>query len=282
MYNPEATQWAQLVFGQANLNDPRRTKRLVQLTSDMAENASSSIVKACGTSAKIEGAYRFIRNEKISPDEIANAGFKHTQEIIQQRPLVLAIQDTTGLTYKHNVTEELGDVCCSKNKTSKTRTLYAHSTLVLDAQTEQTIGLANQYYFYRNKKVPGTREEQQNRPFEEKETYRWKACFEQIKNNLGDVSNVIDVCDREADIYEYLDYHSKHHHRFLVRAKENRTLIEPNIKLKTFIETSPPQCSYTVDVKQRGGRKSRKAYMALSYQSVSLKKPKKSARRACT
>ena len=46
MYNPEATQWAQLVFGQANLDDPRRTKRLVQLTSDMAENASSSIVKS--------------------------------------------------------------------------------------------------------------------------------------------------------------------------------------------------------------------------------------------
>ena len=102
--------------------------------------------------------------------------------------------------------------------------------MVLDAQTEQTIGLANQYYFYRNKKVSGTREEQQNRPFEEKETYRWKTCFEQMKNNLGDVSNVIDVCDREADIYEYLDYYSKHHHRFLVRAKENRTLIEP----KTF------------------------------------------------
>ena len=275
MYNPEATQWAQLIFGQANLGDPRRTKRLVQLASDIAENATSSIVKACNSSAKIEGAYRFVRNEKISPDEIANAGFKHTNEIIQQRPLVLAIQDTTGLTFKHKVTEALGDVCCSKNKNSKTRTLYAHSTLVLDAQKEQTIGLANQYYFYRNKKVPGTREEQQKRAFEEKETYRWKACFEQMKDNLGDVSNVIDVCDREADIYEYLDYHSKHQHRFLVRAKENRTLVEPNVKLKALIEASPAQCSYTVDVKQRGGRKSRKAHMMLSYQSVSIKKPRK-------
>ena len=65
MDDPEATQWAQLVFGQANLDDPRRTKRLVQLTSDMAENASSSILKACGTSGKIEGAYRFIRHEKM-------------------------------------------------------------------------------------------------------------------------------------------------------------------------------------------------------------------------
>ena len=65
-----------------------------------------------------------------------------------------------------------------KNEKSKTRTLYAHSTLMLDAQTEQTIGLANQYYFYRDKKITGTREQQQKRAFEEKETYRWKSCFE--------------------------------------------------------------------------------------------------------
>jgi hypothetical protein len=31
--------------------------------------------------------------------------------------------------------------------------------LALDAQTEQIIGLANQYYFYRNREVPCTRDE---------------------------------------------------------------------------------------------------------------------------
>jgi hypothetical protein len=31
---------------------------------------------------KIEAAYRFIRNEKVSPDEITNTGLKHTNEII--------------------------------------------------------------------------------------------------------------------------------------------------------------------------------------------------------
>jgi len=275
MYNPDTAKWAQLIFGQANLGDPRRTKRLVQLTSDLAENVSSSIVKACSSSAKIEAAYRFVRNEKISPDDIANAGFKHTCEIIKERPLVLAIQDTTGLTFKHKVTDELGDVCCSKNKNSKTRTLYAHSTLVLDAHTEQSIGLANQYYYYRNKKVTGTREKQQNRAFEDKETYRWKACFEEIKSRVGKVSNVIDICDREADIYEYLDHHIAQSHRFLVRAKENRILVEPNRKLKELVETSPTKCGYTVDVKQRGGRKGRKAHMMLSYEAVSIKKPKR-------
>jgi hypothetical protein len=74
--------------------------------------------------------------------------------------------------------------------------------------------------------------------------------------------------------YEYLDYHLKHCHRFLVRAKENRILIEPNVKLKQLVDTSPAQCGYTVDVKQRGGRKGRKAHMMLSYEAVSIKKPK--------
>ena len=275
MFNPNTKEWAQIIFGQANLGDPRRTKRLVQLTSDMAANSSRSIPEACETNGKVEAAYRFIRNDNISPDEIANAGFKQTSEIIPQIPLVLAIQDTTGLTYKHNVTKELGDVCCSKNEKSKTRTLYAHSTLMLDAQTEQTIGLANQYYFYRDKKITGTREQQQKRAFEEKETYRWKSCFEQVKANMSDISNVIDICDREADIYEYLDYHIENQHRFLVRAKENRILLEPNSKLKSLVETSLHKCGYTVDVKQRGGRKGRKAHMMLSYESVSIKKPKR-------
>lgn len=274
MYNPNTKEWAQTLFGQAKLGDLRRTKRLVQLTSDMAKDASSSIAKACNSSDKIEGAYRFIRNEKITPDDIATAGFKHTSDIIHQTPLVLAIQDTTGLTYKHNVTKELGDVCCSKNKKSKTRTLYAHSTLVLDAQTEKTIGLVNQHYYYRHKKVAGTRDAQQKRAFEEKETYRWKSCFEQIKSTVGDVSRLIDICDREADIYEYLDYHLENQHRFLVRAKENRILLAPNSKLKALIQTSPHKCGYTVDVKQRGGRKARKAHMLLSYDAITLKKPK--------
>jgi hypothetical protein len=41
----------------------------------------------------------------------------------------------------------------------KTSRLYAHSSLALNAQTEQIIGLENQYYFYRNKEVPDTRDE---------------------------------------------------------------------------------------------------------------------------
>jgi hypothetical protein len=56
----------------------------------MASNASSSIVKASETPVKIEATYRFIRNEKICPQAIADSGFSHTSEVVKQLPLILA------------------------------------------------------------------------------------------------------------------------------------------------------------------------------------------------
>jgi hypothetical protein len=154
MYNQTPEEWAHLVFGNADLGDPRRTQRLTQLANHMASNVGSSIVKASDTPAKIEAAYRFIRNEQICPQAIAEFGFKQTSEVIKQLPLVLAIQDTTGLTFKHSVCEELGDVSCANTlgKPSKTRTMYAHSTLAIDAHTEHIVGLLDQYYWFRKQK----------------------------------------------------------------------------------------------------------------------------------
>ena len=68
-------EWANNLFGHAKLGDERRTKRLVKLSHLMASNTGSSIVKAAGTQASIEGAYRFLRNDKIEADDIAIAGF---------------------------------------------------------------------------------------------------------------------------------------------------------------------------------------------------------------
>lgn len=281
MHNQTSEEWAHIVFGKADLGDPRRTRRLTQLANDMASNAGCSIVKASESPAKIEAAYRFIRNEHICPQAIAESGFMQTSDIIKQLPLVLAIQDTTGLTFKHSVCEELGDVSCAntlkKPSKRKTRTLYAHSTLAIDAHNEHVIGLLDQYYWFRKTKVKGTREQQQHRPFEEKESYRWQQTLIDIKARTGDLSNVLNICDREADIYEYMDYQKTEGHRFLVRAKDNRKLTFPQCNLNQLVKTAQGQCCYVVDVKQRAGRKSRQAQMTLSYQSIVLCKPKRAS-----
>ena len=277
MHHTTSEEWAQLVFGQSDLGDSRRTDRLVKLTSDMASHVGSSIVIASDNPASIEGAYRFINNPCINPEEIALSGYKFTDSIVKQKRLVLAIQDTTGLSYRHSICNELGSVSSAK-KTSKNpvgRSVFVHSTMMMDADTEQVIGLANQHYWVREEKSDNTREQLQNRPSEDKESFKWQKNIEELSARMGSLDNVLDICDREADIYEYLSYQVSHGHRFLVRAKENRRLNQPVIKLKELVNTIEPQGYYTLDITQKGGRKKRKAKIAISYQSITIKKPKR-------
>lgn len=44
------------------------------------------------------------------------------------------------------------------------------------------------------------------------------------------MTNVISVCDREADIYEYLRYKQKHNQRFVVRSMQSRCIDEHDNK----------------------------------------------------
>jgi hypothetical protein len=113
--------------------------------------------------------------------------------------------------------------------------------------------------------------------FEDKESYRWKESFDAIKQKIGQTTNVIDVCDREADVYEYLAYHKMNDHRFVVRAKENRKLLGPLTNINELLKGTQGQCCYTVDVKQKGGRSARQAQMELSYQTITIKKPQRAA-----
>lgn len=277
MFNTNHNEWANLIFGNADLGDPRRTVRLVKVASDIAANTGCSIAAACDDSASQEGAYRFVRNDKVRPEAIAQAGFIQTDKIVKEKSLVLAIQDTSGLSYRHSVCDELGSVNCSKSgyKKSKARTLYAHSTIMLDANTEQVLGLANQHYFFREHKKEETKEQLQNREIKEKESYKWHQNITELSARMGSLNNVLDVCDREADIYEYLDFQIDHGHRFLVRAKDNRVLVEPKGKLQDLLPNIEPKSFYEVNIPQKGGRKARVAKIGLSFQSITIKKPKR-------
>lgn len=277
MFEADLTRWAELLFSTAKLGDPRRTKRLTKLAAEMAGAAYDSVAKSSIDPASLEGAYRFIANDSIKPEQIAQAGFQYTDAIVSLRPLVLALQDTTGLSYKHAVCEELGEVnsASSKRSSSKGRTLYAHSTLMMDAERECVLGLANQYYWFRQEKQTDKSNTLQCREREEKESYKWQRGAETLAHRLGDMSNVIDVCDREADMYEYLDYQIEHQHRFVVRSSGDRKIVGEEQKLRATLEALEPTSEYEVHVASKGGRPARVATVSLSYTSVTVPKPQR-------
>ena len=271
-------EWAELCFADAKLGDSRRTKRLIKIAEDMANGADKSIVNACLQPEKVEAAYRFIRNEKINPLDIAESGFLKTTQLIDSSPLVLAIQDTTGLTYRHSVCDELGSVNCASDsaKSNKARTMYVHSTLIVDAQKEHVIGLADQIYWHREEKVSGTDSQKQKRSYKEKESHRWVTALENVEKRKGNLNNVINVCDREADVYEYMSIQKELGNRFVIRAKEKRLLKGGDKNVQELIDATTGQCDYVVNVDQRAGRKARQAKMTVNFKTVTLAKPQRS------
>ena len=104
MMDPE--QWAQCQFGHANLNDPRRTQRLVSLATSITQQPGVAVSKLPLSPAEMEGAYRFIRNENIQASDIAEAGFQATAQQAREHDILLALEDTTSLTYKHDSVRE--------------------------------------------------------------------------------------------------------------------------------------------------------------------------------
>ncbi|MEZ9203198.1 IS4 family transposase, partial [Vibrio splendidus] len=200
----EPTLWAQKQFGQAHLNDPRRTQRLVALAASLAEQPGVPVSKLIISPAEMEGAYRFIRNEQIKAEDIAEAGFYVTaQEALEQQTL-LALEDTTSLSYSHrSIRDELGH----SNQGNRHRAMFVHSTLLFAPDTQSVIGLIEQQRWTRDIEKRGQRHQHATRPYKEKESYKWEQASRHVAERLGDkISDVISVCDREADLFEYLTY----------------------------------------------------------------------------
>jgi hypothetical protein len=151
MFQSDEEKWAFGMFGHADLKDIRRNKRLVKVSADLACHVGKSLVIASGDPASIQGAYKFIENDYVDPKAIAQAGFEATARECGTRQLVLALEDTTGLSFTHSVCRDLGDCSSGNNPKAKGRSLFKHSILAMDADTEQIIGLGHQMSYVRRK-----------------------------------------------------------------------------------------------------------------------------------
>lgn len=267
--------WAKRLFGHAQLNDQRLTHRLVQIGCQISEHAGKSIVGSCaGDTAKVEGAYRFIRNERVDAQAIGESGFVATVEQCQKHETILALEDSTTLSYKHAVREQLGHL--SGTRDSKNKGFWVHNVLALSAHTEQTIGLLEQSYWIRDPKQYGCSRDRKKRAYTEKESFKWENASRRIAQRLGDkMADVISVCDREADIYDYLYYKQNHSQRFIVRASHNRGVANDYEGLFEQAVHAPVLGYYEVNIPQKGGRKARTAKMELKACAVEMTSPQR-------
>lgn len=265
-----AATWAQETFAECDLNDKRLTTRVIKIATQLAENIGSSLAKSCmGNEAATEGAYRFIRNNKVKGYAIANGAFKATAKKISANQVVLALEDTTSFAFQHNAKTELGDLGGPKNAVS--RGFHAHSTLIVDPSKDYTVGLIYQKIWRRD---PDARGETPDK-YLEKESYKWEEASRHMQGLLNDkMSTVISVCDREADLYEYLRYKTNEKQRFIVRARHNRKQVDAEqTRIFDCVNSSETLGEYQVNIMQKANRKARVAKVSLKSAKVTINMP---------
>ena len=262
------TQWATNTFGQADLGDPRRTTRLVKLAATLANEPGKPFVSITQSPADMEGAYRFIRNEHVSADAIAKAGYQITAEHAAKHTLLLALEDTTAITYSHrSVRDELGHV----NQGNNGRGILAHSVLLFAPEQQELVGLIEQARWTRDISSRGKKHVRAQTPYEEKESFKWQSASVNLSTRLGaKMADVISVCDREADIYEYLQYKLSKQHRFVVRSMQSRHIEQSEEKLYDYAAGLESAGQKQIHIAQKGGRKARVATVDIVFAPITL------------
>ena len=221
--------------------------------------------------ADMEAAYRFMRNSAIRAEHIDDAGFASTADMAAQFNILLALEDTTSLNFSYpSIRDDLGHISTSQ----QARGLQAHSVLLYAPEAVQLVGLIAQRRWTRDITTMGKNRRATQTPYQAKESYKWEQTSRQMAERLGPLmQRVISVCDREADLIEYLAYKHQQGQRFIVRSSKSRRIEEADSKLYAFGCELAVAGERSVNVPQKGGRKARQVQCDIRYAPVTIKVP---------
>lgn len=264
--------WATNEFGEVDLGDKRRTKRLIRLAEERSENASGSIGACCGGQAGTKAAYRFLDNEAIGAEAILEGHYQASVGRAAGERIVLAVQDTTELNYtSHPATQGMGYL-----QGLTIRGMLVHSTLLVTPQ-RVPLGLIDQQVWVRpDEEFQGGREMRKDLLTEAKESQKWLvslAATARCQQRL-DGTRLINVGDSEADVFDLFRKAEQLHQDLLVRATVNRLVDHDERLLWHYLQHQPLAGEVFVQVPRHGDQTARKAHLEVRFASVSVRPPK--------
>jgi len=294
MQGEHETSWAAEEFADVSLGDKRLDARLVKLCDRFSNAPESPINQACADWAETKAAYRFFQNENVEAGEILATHRCKTAKRAKQHKMVLAVQDTSYFVHtSHPKTEGLGKMSLKKGKNVKkiySNGLVVHTCLAVTTEG-LPLGLLDQKIFLRKLRSKKTRRGKGSKPhdhlpIEEKESYRWLEAMANTKEAMGD-TEIITVCDREADLYDFFKLSHQIGSPVLVRANADRTINRNSryaekgvVKLWEHMGQQPETGSHTIDIPKRSKtkhckeREARTATVTVRFGSFRLNPPR--------
>jgi len=253
--------WVDAEFGKVDLGHEDRNQRFVRIVTAKAKQPSAPYTECfAGKRHELKAYYRFIDSEaeEVNPESMLQAHRERTIGRMKKCRRVLGIQDTTDLDFSERLhCNGLGDI--GKNQTGAvSQGLKMHSLFAVSEPGVPLGVLKTQIYASHFDETPKA----QDRPIEEKETYRWLSMIDSLNDAaqyLPPEIEVIGVGDRESDMFELFDYrrHKAPRVHLLVRAKHNRCLEENSRKLFDHLAALPAMAKARIEVPRQREKKSK-------------------------
>lgn len=287
--DPES--WVAEQLDGATLGDPRRQERAQTIAAAMARQPGVSLPQMFDRKYDIDATYAFFKRPEATP---ANLQAGHRQQVLEQAAApgstVLLLEDGSQLIWNaHQPIAGLGPVGTGHKGEQG---FILHSVLAvhwpglvaLDAGQRrpavEVLGLADQQYHVRTPR-PADRPPDQTRrhAVREFESQIWERAGEHL-GPAPSGARWVRVCDREADIYEYLAACQRLGHGFVVRAAYDRSLEDEDgqkaaDKLFEVARSAPALGEFELFLRGRAGQSARTARLSLAATTVRLRSPQR-------
>jgi hypothetical protein len=241
----------------------------VDLADRISRHPGGSLPEKLQSPADLKALYRLCSRLEVTHAAVLAPHGALTLQCLQQtqRPL-LVIHDGTGLDYTSRASlTTLGQIGDGRGRGD-----VCHNSLVVDPESLEVHVLVNQILHQRVKGI-GRESRKQRRLRRSRESRLWP----QGTANLPANGNVIDVCDRGSDTFEFLEHERNSSRRFVIRSSQNRRLQGPGRQryLHTELRRQPALGVRTVEIAGRRGRKKRTAPLNIALGPVTLLAPHK-------
>jgi len=236
-------------FEDARLGDARLNRRLVQLAATLSREPEASLPVATESDAALEATYRFLNNERVSPESILAPHVRATVQRASESHCVVVAHDTSEFNFGSSEREDLGRV-----GQGKSFGFYGHVALAVDQVSGAALGVLG-VLVHQRRGGKGRRGHEALQSAEDNESRRWLALVREVEEKLGR-GRAVHVMDREGDSYALLAELATEEARFVVRmASAKRKLVGPDDTIGEALSKAPVVARRVASITERAPSK---------------------------
>jgi hypothetical protein len=287
----QCPDWAREVFTQAELGHVCRGHRAATIAQAMARRPGLSIPQLFENIYDVKAAYNLFDRPEATPDALQKPHRAAVARAMKDSSHhILIIEDTSELSWTNK--EAIAGLGPIANGQKHQQGFLLHSALAIrwpqlpaglplsKRPPVEILGLADQLFHVR---IPRPEGEDHNDSMARQKRPRESRMWTTIGQRLGPAPPGVRwerVCDREADIYEFLSECRQLGHGFIVRAAQDRALEDQNGQkapqsLFSVARQAAPLGYFELELRGRKGQRKRIARLAVSSTTVRLRAPQR-------